>query len=1492
MPNKNSASRMRFDFSKIPATIQIPNLIEVQKRSYDRFLQMDRLPSERDDGGLQAVFQSVFPITDFRNVSQLEFVDYAIGNWECKCGHLKGLHHLRTTCRNCGATVITDPFHPGEVLCGRCGTYNANTPDFCNKCGDPVGLQLKYDVAECEERGMTYSAPLKVTMRLTIYDKDPETGNRSIRDIKEQEVFFGDVPLMTDNGTFIINGTERVIVSQLHRSPGVFFETANNRSYFLGKIIPYRGSWVEFEYDQKNVLYVRIDRKRKFLGTIFLRALGLRSNEDILRTFYTVDRITFRDKKPHWTLEPGVDRPTQLVGMKLSHRLVNKSGEEIAHAGRKVTPAIMREIHKAKISEIEIEPGDLEGAYAAADIVDTTSGEVLLEANSEITAEVLSKVMDANIGDIHVFFPERDDVGTVVSATLKRDSVKTPQEALIEIYRKLRPGDPPTLDTATALFQGMFFDPRKYDFSRVGRLKFNIKLYENQNATNLDSRTLEPDDFYATIRYLLKLRKNIGSVDDIDHLGNRRVRAVGELMENQFRIGLVRMERAIKEKMSVYQEMSTAMPHDLVNAKPVMAAIREFFGSSQLSQFMDQTNPLSEITHKRRLSALGPGGLSRERAGFEVRDVHPTHYGRICPIETPEGPNIGLISSLSCYARINDYGFIESPYRRVKAGRIIDYVAVVNAGDSDYHVGDHVEKSEVMKMNDDLKGRRKRPVEWEPFSFYLSAWEEDRHVIAQANIELDDKGRIVADLVNARKAGNFVLISRDEVDYVDVSPKQLVSVAASLVPFLEHDDANRALMGANMQRQSVPLLKAEAPIVGTGMEGVTARDSGAVVLARRSGIIDSVDSERIIVRVEGEHHPMQLSREVGSDIYQLTKFKRSNQNTCINQKPIVKKGDRVLKGQVIGDGPCTENGELALGRNVLVAFMPWRGYNFEDAILVSEKLVKEDYYTSVHIEEFELEARDTKLGPEEVTRDIPNVSESALRDLDESGVIRIGAKVKAGDILVGKVTPKGETQLTPEEKLLRAIFGEKAGDVRDASLSCPPGIEGTIVDVKIFSRKGQEKDERAKQIEGTQIAKLEKNLSDEIRILTDERLKRLEGLLGGKEVTADLHDERTNKRLLTKGAILDREAIERISTRNLKRIKYNDKDPRVNEQIDEIEEMTSRQIDVLRKIMREKIEKLQKGDELPPGVIKLVKVYIAMKRKLSVGDKMAGRHGNKGVIARVLPDEDMPYMEDGTPVEIVLNPLGVPSRMNVGQILETHLGWAGKVLGTKIAELIKNNGRAEHLRRELKSMFKDVAFGNHFDDLDEDTLEKLAKSMTKGVYIGSPVFDGAREAEIKSMLDQAGLPTSGKTTLYDGMTGDKFEQPVTVGYIYMLKLSHLVDDKIHARSIGPYSLITQQPLGGKAQFGGQRFGEMEVWALEAYGAAYILQELLTAKSDDVYGRTKIYEAIVKGEAAIEPGVPESFNVLIRELQSLCLDIELIKTAEGRRPQQLATAAAD
>src|SRR5256712_48825 len=1440
--NQHVRERQRLDFAKIQSPIQIPNLIEVQKKSYQRFLQMDLLPSEREDSGLQSVFTSVFPIRDFREMSQLDFVDYSIGNWECKCGNLKGLHHLRATCRNCGASVVTNPYQTGDVLCSKCGTFNKNTPTFCEKCGDPVGMQLKYDVNECQERGMTYAAPLKVTIRLTIYDKDPDSGAKTIRDIKEQEVFFGDIPLMTDNGTFIINGTERVIVSQLHRSPGVFYETANNRSYFLGKIIPYRGSWVEFEYDTKNVLYVRIDRKRKFLGSIFLRALGMKSNEDILRTFYQVERISLRDKELYWNVSPGI------VDRKLAHEIRNpKTDEMIVGAHKRITENLFKELIKAKISQVRAALTDLEGAYSVADIVNRQTGEVLLEANEPLTAELWQAFADGGITEVDVFFPERDDISMVLSRTLDKDAIRSPKEALIEIYRKLRPGDPPTLETATNLFRGMFFDPRKYDFSRVGRLKFNIKMGLD---TPLDNRTLDTPDFVSAIKYLFKLRKNIGVVDDIDHLGNRRVRAVGELLENQFRIGLVRMERAIKEKMSVYQEMSTAMPHDLVNAKPVMAAIREFFGSSQLSQFMDQTNPLSEITHKRRLSALGPGGLSRERAGFEVRDVHPTHYGRICPIETPEGPNIGLISSLSCFARINEFGFIESPYRRVKSGRVLDYISVVNAGDSDHKVGDHVEKHEIEKVNSELKERRKRPSEIDPFSFYLSAWEEDKHVIAQANVELDDKGRIVGELVNARKAGNFVLVSRDEVDYIDVSPKQLVSVAASLVPFLEHDDANRALMGANMHSLSVPLLRAQAPIVGTGMEGVTARDSGAVVLARRNGIVDSVDSERIIVRVEGEHQPGQLSREVGSDIYQLTKFKRSNQNTCINQKPTVLRGQRVVKGEVIADGPCTDFGELALGRNVLVAFMPWRGYNFEDAILVSEKLVKEDYYTSVHIEEFEIEARDTKLGPEEVTRDIPNVSESMLRNLDEAGVIRIGASVKQGDILVGKVTPKGETQLTPEEKLLRAIFGEKAGDVRDASLYCPPGIEGVIVDVKIFSRKGQEKDERAKSIEATQIAKLEKNLSDEIRILTDERLKRLDNILGNKEVQADLHDERTNKRLLTKGAILDRDTIERISTRNLKRIKYADKDPRVNEQIDEIEEMTSRQIDVLKKIVSERKEKLTKGDKLPPGVIKLVKVYIAMKRKLSVGDKMAGRHGNKGVIARILPEEDMPYLEDGTAVEIVLNPLGVPSRMNVGQILETHLGWAGHELGKKITQLLVENTREEAIKHELKALFKDTPMAESIAQFDGDGLEAAAKSLIKDVCKASPLFVRARESEIKALLERSGLPTSGKTYLHDGMTGARFEQPVPVGYIYMLKLSHLVDDKIHARSIGPYSLITQQPLGGKAQFGGQRFGEMGVWALEAYGAAYTLQELLTVKTDDGQGRTRIYETNGKGDNSL------------------------------------------
>jgi DNA-directed RNA polymerase subunit beta len=1466
--------RERLDFSKIQASIQIPNLIEVQKRSYQRFLQMDLLPSEREDSGLQSVFSSVFPIQDFRGLSQLDFVDYAIGNWECKCGNLKGLHHLRATCRSCGASVVTNPYKTGDVLCSKCGTFNKNSPTFCNKCGDPAALQLKYDMNECQERGMTYAAPLKVTIRLTIFEKDPDTGAKNIRDIKEQEVFFGDVPLMTENGTFIINGTERVIVSQLHRSPGIFYESASNRTYFLGKIIPYRGSWVEFEYDTKNLLYVRIDRKRKFLGSIFLRALGMKTNEEILRTFYQVERVTLREGTLFWNVSDG------LVNQKLAHEIKHpRSGDVIVGAHKRITEALHKEMTKSGITQVKVSAGDLEGAFTVADMVNRQTGEVLVESNRPVTPEIWAALHEAGITEVDVFFPERDEIGNVLQRTLEKDEINSPQKALVEIYKKLRPGDPPTLETATQLFNGMFFDARKYDFSKVGRLKFNIKL---ELETPLEKRTLDPADFVSGIKYLFKLRKNIGSLDDIDHLGNRRVRAVGELLENQFRIGLVRMERAIKEKMSVYQEMSTAMPHDLVNAKPVMAAIREFFGSSQLSQFMDQTNPLSEITHKRRLSALGPGGLSRERAGFEVRDVHPTHYGRICPIETPEGPNIGLISSLSCYARINEFGFIESPYRKVKSGRVIDYVQVVNSGDSEFKAGDIVEREKVEAVNEELK--RKRVVS-DPHCFYLSAWEEDRYVVAQANVQLDERGRITTELVNARQAGNFVLKSREEVDYVDVSPKQLVSVATSLIPFLENDDANRALMGSNMQRQAVPLIRGEAPLVGTGMERVTARDSGAVVICRRDGIVDQVDSERIIVRVESDHSGV-LSREVGADIYTLTKFKRSNQNTCINQKPLVRVGDRVRQGQVLADGPCTDRGELALGRNVLVAFLPWRGYNFEDAILVSEKLVKDDYYTSIHIEEYEIEARDTKLGPEEITRDIPNISEGFLRNLDESGVIRIGATVRPGDILVGKVTPKGETQLTPEEKLLRAIFGEKAGDVRDASLYCPPGIEGTVVDVKIFCRKGAEKDERHKAIEAGQRARLEKNLADEIRILTDERLKRLAGLLGGQKLTADLHDEKTNKRLLTKGTELTRDIIEKVSTRNLKRLKLTDRDPLLIEKIDEIEEMTSRQIDVLRRITDERISKLTKGDELPPGVIKMVKSYIAMKRKLSVGDKMAGRHGNKGVIARIVPEEDMPCLPDGTPVEIVLNPLGVPSRMNVGQILETHLGWACKELGRQVAELFDEEKRAESVRKWFKEVFGHTPVWKRVAELEDDEMLALGESFRDGIPVSTPVFDGVREGEIRQLLKSADLPLSGKQVLRDGMTGDIFAQEVTVGFIYMLKLSHLVDDKIHARSIGPYSLITQQPLGGKAQFGGQRFGEMEVWALEAYGAAHILQELLTAKSDDVYGRAKIYEAIVKGEVGIEPGVPESFNVLVRELQSLCLDVELMK----RQKPQVETAA--
>jgi DNA-directed RNA polymerase subunit beta len=1410
-----AVSEQRKDFSKIRSFMDLPNLIDVQRRSYERFLQMNLLPEEREESGLQAVFTSVFPFADFRGACELQFVKYAIGNWECKCGRLKGLEHLRMDCRNCGARIVTAHPHEEVVTCHKCGAQNPNKVSLCDVCGNPVDLQMKYSVAECQERGMTYSVPLKVTFRLFVYDKDPDTGVKTMRDAKEEEVFFGDIPLMTEHGTFVINGTERVIVSQLHRSPGVFF-TKESAHGFLAKIIPYRGSWVEFEYDQKAVLFVRIDRKRKFPATIFLRALGLETDESILRQFYVGVPARFERGRAYLTVGKDVLKQEEWRDRYARAKRETKQ----VFAGIKLSADDQKEIAKKGSIERSVDESAIEKACFLADIVDLSTGEVLFEAGQELGAGAVETLKERGIKDVEIFFPDWDLSSDVLVNTIRKDTHKTKNEAILEIYRRLRPGDPPTYESAKNLFEGMFFDPKKYDFSRVGRFKFNIKL-EADSAE--DTRTLTPADIFRVVGYLLRLKRDVGRTDDIDNLGNRRVRSVGELLENQFRIGLVRMERAIKEKMSVHQDIDSAMPHDLINSKPVIASIKEFFGSSQLSQFMDQTNPLSEVTHKRRLSALGPGGLSRERAGFEVRDVHPTHYGRVCPIETPEGPNIGLISSLSCYARINDFGFIETPYKKVEKGRVIDHFQVTSTGDTSFKLGQIVEKRDIEEENERVRKNHKKAADAAPFAFYLSAWEEENYVIAQANAETDGSGRIKEERVIARFNGEFITAERDKVDYKDISPKQLVSVATALIPFLEHDDANRALMGSNMQRQAVPLLKVESPLVGTGLEATVARDSGAVVLAKRGGIVDQVDSERIIVRVEGgPGETGDGGKEFGADIYPLTKFRRSNQNTCINQKPIVHEGARVERGEVLADGPCTSQGELALGRNVLVAFMPWRGYNYEDAILVSERLVKDDFFTSIHIQEFDIEARDTKLGPEEITRDIPNVSENALRDLDESGIIRIGASVKPGDILVGKVTPKGETQLTPEEKLLRAIFGEKAGDVRDASLKCPPGIEGTVVDVKIFSRKGIDKDLRALSIEQDQIAKIEKNSKDEIRIIREEANKKIRDLLVNRVAAEDVSDRDGNE-IVKKGSKFTAEAVARLTPQQLKRLKL--KDEEIAEEIQIILRRQDSQIEVLNRVNAERIELLQKGDELPPGVIKMVKVYVAMKRKLSVGDKMAGRHGNKGVISRILAEADMPYLPDGTPIEIVLNPLGVPSRMNVGQILETHLGWAAKTIGLTVA---------------------------------------------------TPVFDGATEGEIKKLLKDANLPTAGKTMLYDGMTGEPFEQQVTVGYIYMLKLSHLVDDKIHARSIGPYSLITQQPLGGKAQFGGQRFGEMEVWALEAYGASFTLQELLTVKSDDVEGRSQAYEAIVKGEVPAEPGLPESFNVLVRELQSLCLDVELIK----------------
>jgi DNA-directed RNA polymerase subunit beta len=1416
-----SGQKARSNFGKIRTFLPLPNLIDVQRTSYEDFLQMDLLPEERQDVGLQAVFKSVFPFSDFRETCALEFVSYRIGDWKSRSGRLEGLAHLRFPCEHCGRTVrVRDP-RAGTAECQSCGHPNPNKVTIDEVCGTPVDLKLRYSVAECQERGMTYAVPLNVTFRLKVFDKEnAPTGKGApkewpIRDIKEEEVYFGDIPLMTENGTFIINGTERVIVSQLHRSPGVFF-TREGAHTLIGKIIPYRGSWVEFEIDTKGLFGVRIDRKRKFPGTVFLRALGLETDEQILKKFYTAVPIDWEKGKAVLSLRPAVAAKEEIRQKNI--RGLRKDGRIFAEV--KLTTEMREAMARGETVTVSIDPAKLGHALFAADIVDLGTGEVLFETGSEIPSDLSAQLAGKQTTGVEAFFPEWEPIGDTLVATLRKDSVRTKREALLEIYKRMRPGDPPTDESAKNLFNGMFFDPRKYDFSRVGRFKFNIRT---GLETSLDQKTLTPEDFYVVIDRLLKLKKDIGRTDDIDNLGNRRVRCVGELLENQFRIGLVRMERAIKEKMSVHQDIDSAMPRDLINSKPVIAAIKEFFGSSQLSQFMDQTNPLSEVTHKRRLSALGPGGLSRERAGFEVRDVHATHYGRICPIETPEGPNIGLISSLSCFARISEFGFIESPYKKVRGGRVLDHYEIVTVGDSGWTKGTIVEAEELEETNQRLKRAHKKPAVGRPSAFYLSAWEEENYVIAQANAVVDEKGRLTDDRVVARHGGEFLSVDREKIDFMDVSPKQLVSVAAALIPFLEHDDANRALMGSNMQRQSVPLLSTETPYVGTGLEGIVARDSGAVVLCRRGGVVDTVDARRIIVRVEGTGGDGE-TRDAGADIYPLLKFRRSNQNTCINQRPIVREGDRLAAGQVLADGPCTSGGELALGRNVLVAFMPWRGYNFEDAILISEKMVKEDYYTSIHIEEFEIEARETKLGAEEITKDIPNVSEHALRDLDESGIVRIGANVKPGDILVGKVTPKGETQLTPEEKLLRAIFGEKAGDVRDASLKCPPGIEGVVVDVKIFARKDEEKqkDVRAKQILDEEIGRIRKNEEDESRIIRTEAKRKIESLLAGRTVLEDVADSQGNV-VVKEGGKLSTEKIGLMTPRMLKGLKL--KDEEIRDQVRHILQRTDSQIDVIKKVSAERIENLTKGDDLAPGVNKTVKVFVAMKRKLQVGDKMAGRHGNKGVISRILPEEDMPYLPDGTPVEIVLNPLGVPSRMNVGQILETHLGWAARALGLSLA---------------------------------------------------TPVFDGANESEIRDLLRKADLPMDGKTVLYDGMTGDRFEQKVTVGYIYMLKLSHLVDDKIHARSIGPYSLITQQPLGGKAQFGGQRFGEMEVWALEAYGAAYTLQELLTVKSDDVEGRSKVYEAIVKGDVPDEPGLPESFNVLVRELQSLCLDVELLK----------------
>ncbi|WP_420004061.1 DNA-directed RNA polymerase subunit beta [Arenibacterium sp. LLYu02] len=1368
--------RLRKYYGKIREVLDMPNLIEVQKSSYDLFLRSGDAPQPLDGEGIKGVFQSVFPIKDFNETSVLEFVSYALE-------------------------------------------------------------KPKYDVDECMQRDMTYSAPLKVTLRLIVFDVDEDTGAKSVKDIKEQDVFMGDMPLMTPNGTFIVNGTERVIVSQMHRSPGVFFDHDKGKTHSSGKllfacrIIPYRGSWLDFEFDAKDIVFARIDRRRKLPVTTLLYALGL-DQEAIMDAYYTT--IPFKLEKSRGWVTPFF--PTRVRGTRPTYDLVDAAtGEIICEAGKKVTPrAAKKMIDEGTITDLLVPFDHIVGKYVAKDIINEDNGAIYVEAGDELTLEydkdgdiiggTVKELLDAGITEIPVLDIDNINVGPYMRNTMAADKNMGRDTALMDIYRVMRPGEPPTVEAASALFDTLFFDSERYDLSAVGRVKMNMRL-------NLDAedtmRTLRREDIVACIKALVELRDGKGDIDDIDHLGNRRVRSVGELMENQYRVGLLRMERAIKERMSSV-EIDTVMPQDLINAKPAAAAVREFFGSSQLSQFMDQTNPLSEVTHKRRLSALGPGGLTRERAGFEVRDVHPTHYGRMCPIETPEGPNIGLINSLATFARVNKYGFIETPYRVVKDGQVTDEV------------------------------------------HYMSATEEMRHTVAQANATLDADNRFVNDLVSTRQAGDYTLAPNESVDLIDVSPKQLVSVAASLIPFLENDDANRALMGSNMQRQAVPLLRAEAPLVGTGIEEIVARDSGAAIMAKRAGVIDQIDAQRIVIRATSD---LELG-DAGVDIYRMRKFQRSNQNTCINQRPLVKVGQTVEKGEVIADGPSTDMGELALGKNVVVAFMPWNGYNYEDSILISERISRDDVFTSIHIEEFEVAARDTKLGPEEITRDIPNVGEEALRNLDEAGIVYIGADVEPGDILVGKITPKGESPMTPEEKLLRAIFGEKASDVRDTSLRVKPGDYGTVVEVRVFNRHGVEKDERALQIEREEVERLARDRDDELAILDRNIYARLRDLLLGKVAVKGPKGVRGN-------TVIDEDLLDNQLTRGQwwMLALEEEQDAQILEALNEQYEAQKRALDAR---FEDKVEKVRRGDDLPPGVMKMVKVFIAVKRKLQPGDKMAGRHGNKGVISRVVPMEDMPFLADGTPVDFCLNPLGVPSRMNVGQILETHMGWAARGLGIKVDDALQEYRRSGDLtpvRDAMRHAYGEDVYDEGISGMDETQLIEAAGNVTRGVPIATPVFDGAKEGDVNDALKRAGFDTSGQSILFDGRTGEQFARPVTVGIKYLLKLHHLVDDKIHARSTGPYSLVTQQPLGGKAQFGGQRFGEMEVWALEAYGAAYTLQEMLTVKSDDVAGRTKVYESIVKGEDNFEAGVPESFNVLVKEVRGLGLNMELLD-AEG------------